>query len=122
MATPNAYQLQLTATLLEDSTTVLSSPGSQETGTVTEAFGGLPQKIAGSASDTEFSLGGVTDPIFIGVWGAEGVSFKLAEGGTELNAYPFACVADAQDGLNVSSILVSNGEADEKTFTILAIE
>lgn len=122
MATPNAYQVQLTATLLEDSTTVLSSPGVQETGTVTEAFGGLPQKIAGSASDTVFSLGGITDPIFLGVWGDEGVSFKIASDGDALNAYPFACLSDEQDGLGISQIWVSNSEADEKTFTILAIE
>ena len=65
MASINAYSAQLTLSLLEDTTTVLTSPGSAETGTVGEAFGGFPQKVAGSASDVNIKLGSLTDPLIL---------------------------------------------------------
>jgi hypothetical protein len=122
MAQVNAFNAQLTATLLEDSTTVLTSPGSEETGAVEEVHGGLPQLVAGSATDVNIKLGGLSDPKMLLVWGDDGISFKIASDGDSLNANPFAALCEIQSGLGISEIWVSNSEADEKSITVMAIE
>ena len=122
MANINAYNAQLTLSLLEDSTTALTSPGAEDSGTVTEAAGGFPQKIAGGASDVNVKLGSLTDPLILCVWGAEGVSFKISESGDAIAAYPFACLSDTATGLGISEIWVSNSDEAEQSYTFLAVE
>jgi hypothetical protein len=122
MAAVNAYSTQLTLSLLEDTTTVLSSPGSEETGSVGEAYGGLPSKIDAGASDENVKLGALTDPLVLAVWGEQGVSFKIASDGDAIAAYPFACLSNVADGLGISEIWVSNSEDSEKSYTVLAVE
>lgn len=123
MATPNAYSVQLAASLLEDTTTVLTpGPSSASTGSITEGFGGLPQRIAGLASDVNVKLGTLTAPVFLAIWGSAGVSVKIAEGGTAIGADPFAFIANADAGLGISEVWLSNSNAAEATVTILAAE
>lgn len=122
MATVNAFSAQLITTLLEDSTTVLTSPGAAETGTVLEVFGGFPQRIAGSASDVNIKLGTLTSPLWLAVYGTTGVSFTISNGGDAIEANPFAFISDVDAGLGISEIWVSNSSAGEVGVTILAAE
>lgn len=122
MATPNKFSVQLITTLLEDTATILPTPGSEGTGTVVEAFGGFPQRIAGEASDVNIKLGTLTSPLWLAVFGAKGISFKIASDGTDLEANPFAFIADTDAGLGISEIWVSNSEAAEIPITILCAE
>jgi len=122
MATVNAFSAQLVTTLLEGTTTVLTSPGSEETGTVLEVFGGFPQRIAGSASAVNLKLGMLTNPLWLAIYGDEGISFQISSGGDALEANPFAFLADTDNGLGISEIWVTNSEPGEKSVTILAAE
>lgn len=118
----NAFSIQVLATLLDGTTTVLADQGTAQSGSVLEAFGGMPQKIAGLASDVNIKLGTLTNPLFLKVDGAEGVSVKIAESGTALKANPWLFIADTDNGLDISEIWVSNSEPAEVTITILAAE
>lgn len=92
-----------------------------ESGTVTEKFDHTLQ-LANGASDVSLTLGAMTDPIFIFVLGATGVSFKLASGGTDaIGANPFGAVCD-DDGLGVTEILLSNSDSVEHTVRVMAGE
>lgn len=121
MATINAYSAQLTLSLLEDSSTVFSSPGSEQTGSVTEHVV-ISQNVAGPASDVNVKLGGLTDPKILAAWGEEGLSFKTAIAGSVIAAYPIACMSDLTDGLGISEVWVSNSEGTAKSLTIVAFE
>jgi hypothetical protein len=118
----DAYSVQVISTLLEGSTTRLTSPGSASTGSVLEAFGGVPMRVPAGASDTNVKLGLLSDPIFLAVYGDTGISFKIASGGTSLKADPFAFLADEEDGLGISEIWVSNSDSEEHTIYIVAAE
>lgn len=118
----NAYSIQLITTLLDGTTTQLPSPGSAETGVVGEAFGGLPMKIAGDATDQNIKLGMLSDPKWLAVYGDRGVSVKIAENGTAIPANPMMFVCDTDDELGISEIWVTNSQPDEKSITILAVE
>jgi len=122
MATINAYSAELTLSLLEDSSTVLTSPGSEETGTVTESFVTMPGSLAASASDVNIKLGALTDPLMLCIWGDDGVSFKVSSAGDSIAAYPFACLSDITNGLGISEIWLSNAESSSKSYTLVAIE
>jgi len=118
----NAYSIQLVTTLLDGSTTQIPSPGSAETGSVLEVFGGFPMRLPGGASDTNIKLGLLTDPLWLAVFGDVGISFKIVEGGTALEANPFGFVADVEDGLGISEVWLSNSDAEEHVVYILASE
>jgi len=119
----NAFSVQVTAALLDGSTTQLPTPGSAETGTVTEAFGGLPMRIPGGASDQAVYLGSLSNPKWLAVYGGDDISFRLVSGGTVIKANPFAFVADVDNGLgSISMIYVTNAGAAEAEFTVLAAE
>lgn len=123
MATVNSYSIQLLTSLLASGSTFVSNPGdSATTGDVVEAFGGLPQRIAAGAADVNIKLGTLTNPLWLAVFGAEGVTFKIANGGTALDASPFGFVADIQNGLGISEIWVSNSHSAQQTVTIMAAE
>ena len=122
MATVDTYNAQLSVSLLDGVTTVVSTPGSTSSGSVGESNGGFPQKIAASDTDVNVKLGSLTDPVLLALWGDQGVSFKISEGGESIAAYPFACLCDLENGLNISEIWVSNGTASEQTYTYMAIE
>lgn len=79
-------------------------------------------KLAAGAEDVSLTLGMMTDPVYISVEGAEGVSFKLATEGTDsIGANPCALVADAT-GLGIEEILLSNSSGAEVDVVILAAE
>lgn len=118
----NAYSIQLITTLLDGTTTQVPSPGIAQTGTVLEAYGGLPVRLPGGASDTNIKLGLLSDPLWLAVFGDEGVSFKIADGGTALEANPFAFIADVEDGLGISEIWLTNADAEEHIIYIVAAE
>ncbi|MCK5644740.1 MAG: hypothetical protein KAJ19_28330 [Gammaproteobacteria bacterium] len=116
----NAYSIQLITTLLDGSTTQIPSPGSASTGSVLEVFGGFPMRIPGGTSDQNIKLGLLSDPLWLAVYGDEGISFQIFEDGTALEANPMAFVADVADGLGISEIWVSNSDAEEHIVYILA--
>lgn len=118
----NAYSVQLITTLLEDSATVITSPGQAETGAVLEAYGGFPARIAAGASGVNIKLGTMTDPKWFALFGAEGVSFTISDGGDAIAASPFAFLADVEDGLGISEIWVSNSDSQEHTITMMGAE
>lgn len=118
----NAYSIQLITTLLDGTVTQVPSPGSAQTGTVLEAYGGLPVRLPGLASDTNIKLGLLSDPLWLAVFGDEGVSFKIASGGTAIEANPFAFIADVEDGLGISEIWLTNTDAEEHVIYIMATE
>lgn len=122
MATIDSYSAQLSVSLLDGVTTALSTPGSAETGSVNEAAGGMPHKIAANDTDVNVKLGTLTDPVILAVWGDIGMSFKISSGGDAIAAYPFACLADIENGLGISEIWVSNSTASEQDYTYIAIE
>lgn len=107
-----AYSYSLT---VESETAVTGS------GTESEKFRHA-LKLAAGATDVSLTLGTITDPVYIAVLAAEGVSFKLASGGTDaIGANPCAFVAD-ETGLGVSEILLSNSSGAEVDVTVLAAE
>lgn len=118
----DGYSVTLLLTLLDGTTTVLSSPSGAETGSVVEAFGGMPQRIGAGESDLNIKLGTLSDPVWLGVVGADGISFKISESGDALSASPYAFLANVDDGLGISEIWISNADAEEHTVTILAVE
>lgn len=106
------------------SVTIKATVGSDEKSsalTVTEQFEHTMTLVAG-ASDENVDLGGITDPQYIIVFGATGVSFKLDSTGTDsLEANPFAAVSD-EDGLGVDEILLSNSDGVDHDVVIYAGE
>lgn len=75
-------------------------------------------KIPGLASDTSIMLGLLTNPRYIIVSGAEGISIKLGAGGVDaIGADPIAVIAN-EDGLGHDRILISNSGAQEQEVTI----
>jgi hypothetical protein len=118
----DAYSIQVISTLLEGTTSRMTSPGAESTGSVLEAFGGVPMRVPAGASDTNVKLGLLTDPIFLAVYGDKGISFTISSGGDALRADPFAFLADDEDGLGISEIWVSNSDSEEHTIYIVAAE
>ena len=118
----DSYSVQLITTLLDGSATALVSPGQAETGGVLEAFGGMPQRIAAGASDVNIKLGTLADPLWLAVFGNDGITFRLALAGQVLDANPFAFLADEQNGLGISEIWVSNSDSQEQTIILVAAE
>lgn len=107
-----AYSFSLT---VESETAVTSS------GDSSEKFR-HEMKLAAGATDVSLTLGAMTNPVYISVKGAEGVSFKLATEGTDsIGANPCALVAD-EDGLGIEEILLSNSSGAEVDVTVLAAE
>ena len=79
--------------------------------------------LAGGASDTSLTLGTLTNPKIIMVFGGADVSFKLGSDGTDaIGADPFAVVADDGNGLSETIILLSNSGAGEITVYVYAEE
>ena len=118
----DGYSVQVSSSLLDGTTTALTSPGAASTGDVGEAFGGFPFKLAASASAVNLKLGTLTDPKWLAVYGEAGVSFQIASGGQAIRANPFAFLADVTDGLGISEIWLSNSEASEVSVQVLAAE
>lgn len=116
------YAVRVMASLLDGSDTHLADDSAEQTGDVLEAHGGLPMKIPGSTTDLNIKLGTITQPKFLKVAGDQGVSFKIAEGGTAISANPWAFLADLDDGMQISEVWITNSEPDEKEVTILAVE
>lgn len=80
-------------------------------------------KLAAAASDTSLTLGTLTDPKFIAVYGGEGISFKLGSGGTDaITADPMAIICADNDGIGESIILLSNSSASEVVVYVYAEE
>ena len=100
--------------------TVDSEIASTETGTESERFVAEVSLQAG-ASDVSVTLGTLTDPVFVAIEGASGVSFKIESGTDSLGANPCAVIQDA-DGLGISAVLLSNSDGQEQTVTIVAAE
>jgi len=119
----NAANIQLIMALLEDSTTLMASPGAAEVISVTEVFGGFPQRVPAGASLTNVKLGMLTRVKFLAVWGDEGISFRYEENGSDVPAHPFAFLAtNTTAGMGVSEIWISNSDQEEHPITILAAE
>jgi hypothetical protein len=106
-----SYSLSVT---IDDET----ATGSGET---TETFKSVIALPAG-ASDTSLTLGTITDPLYIAVFGGEGISFKLGAAGTdEIGANPVGVVSDEQ-GLGETVVLLSNDSGVEVEVAVLAAE
>jgi hypothetical protein len=119
----DTYSIRVMASLLDGTTTYLADDTSDATtGSLTEAHGGLPMKVAGLASDVNVKLGTLTDPKFLKVSGAVGITVKIAESGTALSANPWLFLSETTNGLGISEIWISNSEASEATVSILAGE
>ena len=118
----DAYSIQVISTLLEGTASRVTSPGDASTGSVLEAFGGMPMRVAAGASDVNIKLGTLTDPIFLAVYGDTGISFAISNGGDALHADPFAFLADEEDGLGISEIWLTNSDSEEHTIYIVAAE
>jgi hypothetical protein len=119
----DGYSINLTATLLDGTTTAVASPWSASTGDVAESFALQPILLAAGAEDVAIILGGLTDPLWIGVGGGEGVSLKLGQVTADpIQANPFAFVADVEDGLGVSIVYLSNSSEDDQSVALLAAE
>lgn len=111
-----------TADILDGSTTVLADQDTAQTATIGEGMGGLPSKIAGEASDVNIKLGTLTDAKVLKVKGAQGISVKIADGGTAIPANPFLLITDLDDGIGISEIWVSNSGVSEADIIITAAE
>jgi hypothetical protein len=93
-----------------------SAPGS---GTITQEFK-LTVTLQASTSDSSLTLGGLDDPLYIGVFGAKGCSFKLGSGGTDvIGCFPFGVVTD-EDGLSETIVLLSNSDSVAHEVTVYA--
>jgi len=119
----NSSSVQLIATLLDGSTTVLPTPGAAVTIPILEAFGGMPQRIPGGTSLLNIKLGTMNRTKWLAIYGNEGITFRFEETGSDIPADPFAFLANnVVAGANVSEIWISNDDAEEHTVTILAGE
>jgi len=115
--------LQLLTTLMEGSTTYMSSPGSEVVASLLESFGGLPQRIPGGTSDLNLKLGTLAITKGIAVYGDEGISFKISAAGDALPAHPFAYLGNnVAAGMGISEIWVSNSDQEEHQIVVVAWE
>lgn len=90
-------------------------------GTVAEKFE-TTVLLATGASDVSLTLSTLTDPIYVIVVGAKGVSFKIGAGGTDaIGANPFGAFCD-DDGLGETTILLSNSDAQDHEVKVFAGE
>ena len=119
----NSSSVQLIATLLDGSTTVLPTPGEAVTISILEAFGGLPQRIPGGTSLLNIKLGTLNRTKWLAIYGDEGITYRFEENGSDIPADPFSFLANnVVAGANVSEIWISNGATEEHIVTIVAGE
>jgi hypothetical protein len=123
MTSINSSSIQLIAALLDGTTTVMPTPGEAVTVPVQEAFGGLPQRIPGGTSLQNIKLGTLNRVKWIAVYGDVGIKFRTTETGSDIQAHPFAFLANnVTAGIGISEVWVSNDDNEEHTVTILAAE
>jgi len=123
MTSINSSSVQLIATLLDGSATVLPTPGDAVTIPVLEAFGGLPQRIAGGTSLLNIKLGTLSLTKWLAIYGNTGITFRFEETGSDIPADPFAFLANnVSAGANISEVWISNADNEEHTVTILGAE
>ena len=79
-------------------------------------------RLAADASDTSLTLGSLTNPKFVMVFGDSDISVKIAAGTDALDADPFMVLADDKNGLGFASILLSNAGSSERTIYVYAEE
>ncbi len=79
-------------------------------------------RLAAGASDTTLTLGSLSNPKFVMVFGESDISVKIASGTDALDADPFMVLADDKNGLGFASILLSNGGTSERTVYVYAEE
>jgi hypothetical protein len=125
MATPNSFSVQLAASLLEGSNTVVTpGPGTAETGSIAESYV-VPFQLAAGETDVNMKLGMLTNPKFLAVWADKpGVSFKIySTGDTALPCNPFAFLSEVDDGMtNVSEVWLTNTGSQAAAVTVMAAE
>lgn len=114
------FSVSLTTALLASTATEYTQT-TTSTGSHTEDFR-ITMTLAAGASDTSLALGGLTDPKFIAVMGGDGCSFKVAAGTDAIGCNPLAILMDEDDGLNMSSILLSNADSQNHTIIVVAAE
>jgi len=113
--------LTVTSALKTGSTTERTESSATDI-TITETFW-AEVAVPAAAVDTALLLNLLTDPKAIIVIGATGISFKLDSTGTDaIAADPIAIVSDDDAGLGIDQILLSNGDTQEHTVTVIAVE
>lgn len=78
-------------------------------------------KIAGSASDTSITLGTLTVPKFVAIYGAAGISMKIGGGADSIPCDPFSILSNSS-GEAMTAVLLSNSTGQEVTVYIYAEE
>jgi hypothetical protein len=115
------YSVQVVTSILDGTSTVRTDT-TTGTGTISESFW-AEVKLPAAASDTSLALNLLTDPVMLVVIGDTGISFKLNAGGTDaISADPIAVIADDNDGLDITAILLSNSDGEEHDVTVIAFE
>jgi hypothetical protein len=105
-----------------DGSTTLRTETTTDTGTIGEVFR-AEVKVAAAAADTALLLNLLTDPNTLIVLGDTGISFKLDAAGTDaIAADPMAVICNADAGLAINQILLSNSDSAEHTVTVYAFE
>jgi len=119
----NSSSVQLITVLLDGTTTVLPTPGEAVTIPILEAFGGLPQRIAGGESLLNIKLGTLNRVKWLGVFGDEGITIRIEENGSDIPAHPFMFLAaNVVAGAGISELWISNSDSEEHAITIIAGE
>lgn len=101
-------------------TLTVNSEATTQTGTPSENFKAVV-RVPAAASDLSLTLGLLTDPVFVSVVGGAGISFKITGGTDAIGANPCALIAN-EDGLGISTVLLSNSSAVEVEVTVQAAE
>ena len=115
------FSASLVTSILDGSATVRTDT-TAGTGTIVEEFW-VKTTIAAGASDVNLKLNFLTDPDILIVLGATGISIKLDSTGTDsIGADPMAVISDADAGLGIDEILISNSDSVEHSVTIISFE
>ena len=116
----DSFQLQLVSTLLDGSSTERTKSESETVSSLNEDFW-LSVKVAAGAS-TLLTLGSLADPQMLVVYGDEDCWVLLDATQRAHPCNPFFIVSDTDNGLNLSSLYLVNGDTQEHTFTVIAVE
>jgi len=117
----DCFTIQVVTSLLTGSTSEYSKDATSDD-TLTEDFRSTVTVAAGAADDS-LTLGGMTNPKALVVYGEQGITFKLGAAGADaVGADPIAVVIDEGGGLNIAAILISNADAVDHQVLVIAME
>ena len=115
------WSVVLTVSIMDGSATLRTETATL-TGTIKQQAW-VTDTVAAAAADQSIALGGCDDPDIVIVLGDTGIVYKLGAAGTDdIGADEASLVADDDDRLGISAVLVSNADAVDHDVTVIAFQ